>query len=319
MALVREGGTVWVTGASGFIGRHLVRGLAARGLRVVGFGRAAADPLPEGLVRLVAGSLSAEALDETIAAQGAPTAVYHFAGGSTVGASIADPLADFDSSVAATARLLDALRRHAVTVPVVLASSAAVYGGGHAGPIGLGADLAPFSPYGHHKLMAEMLGHAYAENYGMRITVLRLFSIYGPEIGKQLIFDLCTRLDAGQNPVKLGGTGHERRDWCHVSDVVRLCTALLPARPGHPDLFNVGSAVGTTIAEAARIVREAWGGGAKIGFSGQSRPGDPFSLVADPASLPPGFAPKVSVEQGLTEFVDWFRKVGPGTSEARRG
>lgn len=296
---------VWVTGAAGFIGLHLSRALAERGMRVVGFGRGSSS-LKAGQT-FVGGGLSTEALDDALAAYGAPSAVYHFAGGSTVGASICDPMADFDSSVATTARLLDALQRHGVNAPVVLASSAAVYGGSHADPIGLDATLAPFSPYGHHKRMAEHLGLAYAETYGMQVTILRLFSIYGPLIGKQLVFDLCMRLAARPALVKLGGSGEERRDWVHVNDVVDLCLHLSPPAPGRAQIYNVGSGRAVAIAEVAKIIGMAWSGSAEITFTGQSRPGDPFSLVADPTSLPPGFVPRIGVEQGLEEFVQWFR------------
>lgn len=298
---------VWVAGASGFIGRHLVRALLASGSRVVGFCRSLpAEPHP-GLMDLVGGGLNTEVLSQALLQHGKPDLVYHFAGGGTVGASIENPLADFDSSVAATARLLDALRRVAPAVPIVLASSAAVYGGGYRGPISLSAPLAPFSPYGHHKRMAEQLAQGYAEAYGMRITLLRLFSIYGPEIDKQLIFDLCTRLAAGHDPLTLGGTGQELRDWCHVSDVVRLCLELKPAVVGQPAVFNVGSGCGTDIAKVARLTRDAWGSRVEVAFSGQSRPGDPFSLIADPGSLPPGFVPQIALQPGLEEFVGWFR------------
>lgn len=298
---------VWVTGAAGFIGRHLVRAMLASGSRVVGFCRRLPAEPQLGLLDLIGGGLDTAGLNQAVMRHGAPDFVYHFAGGGTVGASIENPLADFDSSVSATARLLDTLRRTAPAVPVVLASSAAVYGGAHQGGIAISAPLAPFSPYGHHKRMAEQLAQGYAESYGMRITVLRLFSIYGPEISKQLIFDLCTRLALGNDPLILGGTGQELRDWCHVSDVVRLCFDLDPAVAGQSAVFNVGSGTGTNIAEVARLTRNAWGSSAAISFSGQSRPGDPFSLIADAANLPPGFIPRMALKPGLEDFVRWFR------------
>lgn len=297
-----------MTGAGGFIGSAAGRALAAAGDRVVGFGRK--EPLaPEpAFMAFVPNGLAQDILEQALDRHGRPDWVFHFAGAPTVGASFGAPLDDFESNVATTARLLDTLRCHAPQAQVVLASSAAVYGGGYRDAIPVDAIPAPASPYGHHKLMAESLGRAFAESYGMRVTVLRLFSVYGPGIRKQLIYDLCCRLERGENPLVLGGTGGERRDWCHVEDVATLCATLPAAPAGRPALFNVGSGSATDIADVARIVVEAWGTGRSVRFSGESRRGDPFSLVASRGSLPPNFTPSRNLRTGLEEYVSWFRR-----------
>jgi UDP-glucose 4-epimerase len=292
---------VWITGAGGFIGSHLAASLRGQGVRVLGFGRSggALPALTE------AGLLAA--LDQS----GAPSRVYHLAGGSTVGRSLADPLADFDSNVAATALVLDVVRREAPAVPIVLTSSAAVYGAalqGAAGGLSCDQPLTPVSPYGHHKMMAEGLGRSFASAFGMRITALRLFSIYGSGLRKQLLFDLCGKLASGQTSLMLGGTGAELRDWCHVADVVRGLAGCEDAPEGAFHVYNLATGQGTSVAGMARRLIGLWGGGQDLAFSGQSRAGDPFSLVADPSSLPPGFAPRVTLDQGLAEYVAWFRQ-----------
>lgn len=294
---------IWITGAGGFIGGHLAALLRGRGARVVGFGR-------EGGALL---ALTEAGLLAALRQEGVPSRVYHLAGGSTVGRSLADPLADFDSNVAATALLLDVLRRVAPKVPVVLTSSAAVYGAaldGEAGGLSCAQPLLPVSPYGHHKLMAEGLGRSFAAAFGMRITALRLFSIYGPGLRKQLLFDLCGKLASGQGTLLLGGTGAELRDWCHVGDVVRGLAEVADAPEGAFRVYNLATGQGTDVAGIARRLIALWGGGQDLAFSGQSRAGDPFRLVADPASLPPGFAPKMTLDQGLAEYVAWYRQEG---------
>jgi UDP-glucose 4-epimerase len=304
---VHQPGLSWITGAGGFIGSNLASALVRSGERVVGFGRRTPPARAASLTAFVPGGLSRDSQEQAIARFGPPDRVFHFAGGATVGRSITDPLEDFESNVSSTARLLDVLRRGAPDASVVLASSAAVYGSGHADAIPIDAMPAPFSPYGHHKLMAELLGRAYAENYGMRVTALRLFSVYGAGIRKQLVHDVCCRLERGEDPVVLGGTGAERRDWCHVDDVVALCAMLEPAEPGRPALFNVGSGAAIDIATLARMLVAAWGNGRSIQFSGDNRRGDPFSLFAAPDSLPPGFAPVRDLKAGLEDYVAWFR------------
>ena len=78
------------------------------------------------------------------------------------------------------------------------------------------------SPYGQHKLMMEQMCRSYAVTFGIRSTVARLFSVYGPYLRKQLLWDLCSRLRSGEQTLVLGGTGAEMRDWTDVRDVARF-------------------------------------------------------------------------------------------------
>lgn len=295
-------GTVWITGASGFVGRHLEAALRRDAWTVVGFGRSGGQAL----------TLAAGGVDWAIAEHGLPTWAFHLAGGATVGQSISDPLGDFESNVATTAHFFDAVRQRCPDCPVVVASSSAVYGGGHTGAIATDAALQPFSPYGQHKRMAELLAQSYAESFGLRAVVLRFFSIYGPELRKQLLFDICTQLARSEAPVRLGGTGAELRDWCHVDDAVRAMTCLAVPPPGTVATFNIGSGKGVAVRDVAARLLAYWGGGRKVVFSGQSRPGDPFCLVAARNSLPPGFSPRVALDEGFAAFVDWFKAEGAG-------
>src|SRR6185369_11271620 len=129
-----------------------------------------------GLLSWINGEIEAANLDALAAAHGPPVAVVHLAGGSSVGLAVAHPLEDFTRTVMSTARLLEWVRGHSPQSRIIAASSAAVYGAGHPGPIAEQATLNPVSPYGQHKLMMEQLCRSYAETYGRYSTVLRLFS-----------------------------------------------------------------------------------------------------------------------------------------------
>ena len=303
---------VWVTGANGFIGRHLARELADRGNRVHGIGHGPIDEAQRhriGLEYWLNGEIDAANLNALAAHSGLPSVVFHLAGGSSVGLSIAQPFEDFSRTVASTARLLEWLRSSASDCRLIAASSAAVYGAIHDGPIAVTAETRPMSPYGQHKLMMEQLCRSYAVSFGLRSTVARLFSVYGPNLYKQLPWDICSRLHAGERNLVLGGTGAEVRDWTDVRDVARLL-AVIAGRP-QPEAFrviNAGSGVGTTIERVATQIAKHWGGGISAEFSGILRAGDPPSLLADDAmlnALP--FDWKISLEQGFADYVAWFK------------
>lgn len=308
-----NGGVVWVTGAKGFIGSHLSQALAKAGHRVVGFGRSETTQefsTDRGF------ALSSQGFSSALGKFGPPSRVYHLAGGPTVGQSLTDPHGDFSSNVVTTEILLEVLRPFAQNVAVVLASSAAVYGAGHQAPIAVSDRVSPSSPYGHHKLMAEQLLHCHSNAFGLRATICRLFSIYGPGLRKQLLFDVCTQLTRTRDgaPLALGGTGNEQRDWLNVADLTAGLVGLPDPPAGTVMCHNMGSGEATSIRDMAVALVRAWGGGREVIFSKVSRPGDPFSLVADPESLPPHFAPKVRIEEGLDVLVNWYRRVEASTS-----
>jgi UDP-glucose 4-epimerase len=304
--------TVWITGANGFIGRHLIRQLAERGQAVHGLGHGAfaeADRRHLGLGTWLNGEIDAANLNALAAAHGRPSKVFHLAGGSSVGLSIELPLEDFSRTVASTARLLEWLRNAAPECLLVVASSAAVYGADHVGPISEDATLAPMSPYGHHKLMMEQLCKSYGLSFGIRSVIVRLFSVYGPNLRKQLLWDACSRLSQSGPTLTLGGTGHEMRDWTDVRDVVRLLATLgeMPL-DGDCRVVNGGSGSATRVADIADMLIANFGHKTAVSYSGIARPGDPHSLVADDGTLRGlGFEWRIPVERGIADYVTWFK------------
>jgi UDP-glucose 4-epimerase len=304
--------TVWITGANGFIGRHLIRELADSGQAVHGVGHGAfaeADRHRLGLKAWVNGEIDAANLNALAAAHGRPSRIFHLAGGSSVGLSIELPLEDFSRTVTSTARLLEWLRNSAPECRLVVASSAAVYGADHAGPIPEDASLAPMSPYGHHKLMMEQLCKSYGLSFGIRSVIVRLFSVYGANLRKQLFWDACSRLSLSGSTLTLGGTGDEIRDWTDVRDVVRLL-ATLGALPldGDCRVINGGSGRATRVADIADMLVRNFGQKTAVSYSGVARPGDPKSLLADDSVLRClGFQWRIPVEHGIADYVTWFK------------
>jgi UDP-glucose 4-epimerase len=306
--------TVWITGTHGFIGRHLSAYLNSMGCRVSGIGHGQWPEMEAsswGVSCWLNGEIQQSNLGQLLNLGGLPDVVFHLAGGSSVGAAMANPYEDFRRTVISTAELLEWLRQHSPHTRLVSVSSAAVYGAGHSGTITEASSLSPYSPYGAHKLIMEELCHSYAANFGLSIVVPRLFSVYGPELKKQLLWDMCTRLESGLVPLVLGGSGNELRDWTDVRDVVRALARLEMMASESVPSINVGTGVGTTVREIAEWLTRAWsqrnGREISVEFSGKSRPGDPFSLIAHGQKLEEtGFLWEISLETGLDDYVQWF-------------
>ncbi|MES2585569.1 MAG: NAD(P)-dependent oxidoreductase [Pseudomonadota bacterium] len=309
-------GTIFITGANGFIGRHLVNRLFKTGHKILGVGHGLwpeADAHKAGMAHWINGEIDSANLNQLKRVAGIPDYVIHLAGGSSVGAAISNPGEDFFRTVATSSNLLNWIRGEASETQLLAISSAAIYGGGHKGLINEDVPPKPFSPYGVHKWLMEELCRSYAENYGLRIAIARLFSVYGNGLKKQLLWDSCARLASGLPALDLGGTGSERRDWTDVHDVCCALELLLPQAEAKMPIFNVGTGKGITVREIAIALTQAYHPGiaTPITFSGQSRPGDPFSLVADSSLLNKlGFTWSIDWQDGITDYVMWFKQQG---------
>lgn len=305
----------WITGARGFLGRHLAHRLkGGRQAVVAGLGHASATTPSEtsNLDVWVEASVSECGLDELARRTGPPDEVYHLAGGSSVGLSLHEPAADFRRTVDGTFELLDWVRRNSPTARVLMTSSAAVYGDRYFDRIPVDAPTHPYSPYGYHKRLAELLGESYCQNFGLRIAVVRLFSVYGPGLRKQLLWDLCNRLSAAPPKIQLAGTGDETRDWLFVDDAVTMLRAVMTRPEPNCTYVNGGTGVGTKVRDIAALVCDAWDANVEVEFTGSSRTGDPFSLVADTTSTSAYMeGAYVAVDDGIRKFVEWYRAQRP--------
>jgi UDP-glucose 4-epimerase len=298
-----------ITGARGFIGRHLTKCLRDQGYEVSGIGHGAwPDAVEHGICTWVNGEIDHASLDAIASVHGPLQFIFHLAGGSSVGASFAFPMEDFRRTVETTARLLDWVRDRSPDSRVVNVSSAAVYGSGHGGPIAEGTPVRPSSPYGAHKAMSEALCESYASSFSIRAINVRLFSVYGPGLRKQLVWDLCSRLERATVPIELDGSGNEQRDWIYVKDAVSVLSLAAETASVECPVINGGTGIGRTVQWLAARLTDAFGA-QQVRFSGHRRLGDPTSLVANAERARAlGFEPQDSIESGLDRTIAWFKQ-----------
>lgn len=311
--------TIWITGGKGFIGRHVARFIAEHNHRVFGIGHglwSPQDAIKWSYSYWCNSEIEPSNLSQLANVSGLPDIVYHLAGGSSVGASFQNPHEDFSRTVETTARLLEWIRLTAPDCKIVSVSSAAVYGANHTGKITEDARISPYSPYGFHKAIMETLCRSYSENFGLHVSIVRLFSVYGAGLEKQLIWDICCKLAAARlGPVTLDGTGQEVRDWIHISDAVKLLWLARNECGSGCKIINGGTGSGSKISDVADVVRRTWGASSAIEFNGKARKGDPLSLIADIAKARQlGFQASVNIADGIFEITNWFKNRGKSLS-----
>lgn len=299
---------VLVTGANGFLGRHLAKRFAADGHTVIGLGRGnwpEAEYRAWGLAEWYQGGVCLALLGRIDVT---PDLIVHCAGGGSVIRSVREPHADFTDTVQGTADVLEYARLHAPQARIIYPSSPAVQGVHDESPIRTTDPHRPVSPYGFHKMMAESLCDSYRMTYGLDISIIRFFSIYGAGLCKQLLWDACHKLSKG-GQAEFWGDGGETRDWVHVEDAVALVVcAAAAAREELPVLMNCGNGISHTTREVLCNLRDCLGVGTEVCFNGITREGDPRYYLADISEAERlGWRPEMPMEAGMRSYVEWFK------------
>jgi UDP-glucose 4-epimerase len=298
----------FVTGAAGFIGSYCVNELLSQGYQVAGIDMMS---LPQSIARapdvFFQAAISIDSLQNASAKYGLPISIIHCAGSGSVASSFSDPYVDYHANVTSTIEVLEFVRRSNKSISVVIPSSAAVYGSVVESPLREDGQTNPVSPYGVHKRMVEELAMYYGRFYKVSSAVIRLFSVYGPGLRKQILWDACVKAAKGE--YTFAGEGSEIRDFIHVSDAARLLVeAMRRAGPSCP-IANGGTGISTSISAMLELLGDNWKSPLKPRFSGGERPGDPRSYIADISIIQSwGFKPSITIENGLKDYMEWFTR-----------
>lgn len=294
-----------VTGGCGFIGAHLVRALLAAGHETVvldDLSTGRREALPPGVRLIEASILDGAALRRALAgAEGC----FHLAAIASVPRSIEDWAGTHRVNLGGTVEVFAAAVRAAGgPLPVVYASSAAVYGDAGEAAVAEEAPIRPSSPYGADKYGCELQARAGGRAQGLPSFGLRLFNIYGPGQDPRspysgVISTFLARARRGL-PLELHGGGGQRRDFVFVEDAVRcFAAAMAKASPEGP-VANVATGRGTAIRALAAAVLGVTGSASPL-LPAPPRPGDIACSIGDPARAGAllGWRAEVALAEGL--------------------
>src|SRR5215475_2450071 len=330
-------GPILVTGAAGFIGFHVARGLLRNGCDVVGVDNMNAyyDPAlkesrraelaKSGRLRFVKLDLADRDGMASLFKEHHFPYVVHLAAQAGVRHSLVDPFAYVDANLTGFTTILEGCRHNGCR-HLLYASSSSVYGSNTTMPFSVhqNADH-PLSLYGASKKANELMAHAYAHLFGIPMTGLRFFTVYGPWGRPDMAMWIFAKAILAGEPIRLFNNGNMRRDFTYIDDVVESVVRLVDRPPtGNPAysaaladpasssapwrLYNIGNNKPVELLEVVRLLEEMIGKKAKRELM-PMQPGDVPATYANVDDLmrEVGFRTSTPIAEGIARFVVWFR------------
>ncbi len=319
---------ILVTGAAGFIGFHVARQLLADGRRVVGLDnlddyydpalkQSRLDILrAEPRFEFVKADIADRAAIATLFAARKFADVIHLAAQAGVRHSIDHPHAYADANLEGFINVLEGCRHNGCR-HLIYASSSSVYGNNSKLPFSVGDRTdQPVSLYAATKKANELMAHCYSHLYGLPVTGLRFFTVYGPWGRPDMAMYLFTKAIVEGRPIQLFNHGKMRRDFTHVTDIVGgilKLVDLVPQASGEPGsvparLYNIGNNRPEELLHVVSLLEKELGRTARKEML-PMQPGDVWETFADIEELTrdTGFRPSISIEDGVRDFVAWYR------------
>ncbi len=317
--------TVLLTGAAGFIGYHVAEALLARGAQVVGVDNLntyydirlkqarLARLQPQRGFAFYGIDVADRAAMETLAvAHPDVETIVHLAAQAGVRHSLVDPHAYVQSNVMGHLVVLEVARRLPALRHMVYASTSSVYGANRSLPFRETDRVeTPLSLYAATKLADEMMSHAYAHLFGIPLTGLRFFTVYGPWGRPDMAYYSFARAIAAGEPITLYDDGRLKRDFTYIDDIVAGLVSCVEHPPGDTPpvrVLNIGNHRTEEVRTLVALLEQALGRKAVV-RSGERPAADVEETYASVAAIGAltGFAPRTTLAEGIARFVAWFR------------
>ena len=314
---------VLVTGAAGFVGSHLADKLLERGDDVVIVDevndyydvrikesnlKMLVEKYGTERVQVFRGDVCNETLMEHVFDATQPKWVAHMAARAGVRPSIKNPFVYIHSNIEATTRLMDLSHQHGVK-NFVFASSSSIYGGSKSTYFSESENVdRPVSPYAATKKGCELMAYTFHHLYGLNISALRFFTVYGPRGRPDMApFKFIDRISRGLE-IQQFGDGSSSRDYTFVEDIVDGIIRAID-RPYPYEIYNLGKGSGTSLKDFIRLIERHTGKRANI-TKLPEQPGDVPYTCADVSKAERllGYRSKVPIEEGIRRTVAWYQE-----------
>lgn len=310
---------VLITGIAGFIGFHLAQALKKRGDFCIGLDNFNSyyDPQLKRSRASHLGKIGIQVLDVDICHQQAIhqlllkhgiTHVVHLAAQAGVRHSLSHPNEYVSSNLQGFVCILEAIR-HNPSIHLVYASSSSVYGLNQKIPFSEHDNTdQPTNLYGASKKANELIAHAYHHLYGLSVTALRYFTVYGPWGRPDMAYYRFTQQILSDKPIQVFNQGEMRRDFTYIDDIVQGTIAALDLGAKY-EIFNLGNHRPIKLLYLIELLEKALGKAA-IKEMLPMQPGEVLETFADitKSAKQLHFQPKVSLEDGILSFIQWFRQ-----------
>ncbi len=312
---------VLVTGGAGFIGSHLVDRLLSEARWQVTVvddlndfyspeikRRNIAEHLGSPNYRLIQADIRDWTALQQVFAEREFDLVIHLAARAGVRPSLEEPLLYTETNVNGTMNLLELARQHGIP-RFVFGSSSSVYGINSKVPFAEDDRIhQPISPYAATKAAGELLCHTYSHLYGIQVTCLRFFTVYGSRQRPDLAVHKFAKLITEGRPIQVFGDGTTRRDYTYVDDIIAGVRAAMDYDATPFEIFNLGESQTVELNELISLLEDALGRNAVVDRQ-PLQPGDVPITFADitKAREMLGYDPQTKIADGIPKFTEWFK------------